>query len=100
MTNLIFSNSKYYLGYNKESKTFFANEKDVPFDTSYEIKNPKTGNSMSFDFSHSTGSEWDPNTSWVYVSKSNPEIKFIVSNDAETTKANADSYLNSKLNKQ
>ena len=55
-----------HLKYNKATKTFHADGNKVIFDTSYVVVNKETNNSMLFNFSHSTGSEWDRNTLWVY----------------------------------
>lgn len=81
--------------YNKETSTFKVSEKILPFDTTYNIKNPATGKEMIFEFSHSTGSEFDPKTRWVYKSKGG-SITLEVCNDEEMTKANAENYLKAK----
>jgi len=52
--------------YNKETKTFTMSERDVKFDTTYELFNEKTRGTMKFEFSHSTGAEFDKNTKWIY----------------------------------
>jgi hypothetical protein len=80
--------------YNKETKTFSVSEKDVPFDTSYEVIGMKTGETKQFELSHSTGPEFDPNTRWVYKCD---DMVLEVCNDAEMTKIAAANYLKGKL---
>jgi len=92
MNTIIFDSKKH--NYNKETKTFTVSGKDVAFGTSYVVKNPKTNGEVTFDLSHSTGSEWDPKTMWVYKSKDG--ITLMVGND-EVTPAHADAYLQAKL---
>lgn len=55
--------------YDRETQTFTVSERWVRFDTSYLVFSPKTGASRRFDFVRSTGSEWNPNTRWVYQSE-------------------------------
>jgi len=83
--------------FNKEDNTFYGNERNIPFDTTYEIKNMVSGKSEIFEFSHSTGSEFDPKTQWVYKSKSG--INLVVGNDEKITNLRAENYLNAKLRK-
>lgn len=84
------------LTFDKESKTFYGSEKDVPFGTIYEVENSRTGVSKSFDFTHSTGPEFDPNTKWVYKCE---DLTLIICNDAQITKRNAQNYLEAKIRK-
>lgn len=93
MTNINFNSEKHH--YNVETKTFTMSEKDVRFDTQYNIKNLKTGNSELFDFVHSTGPEFDPNTKWIY--KSQTGLTLEVCNDKEITEQLAKNYLEHKL---
>ncbi len=79
--------------YNKELNSFVVSGKKVSFGSSYELYNEKTGNKKVFELSHSTGSEWDPNTVWIYK---NGEMKLIVTND-DVTKEHAENYLKAKL---
>ena len=81
--------------YNVETKTFYVSEKHTKFDTSYSLVNNKTGKSMEFDLSHSTGPEWDPKTLWVYKSICG-NYTLHVGND-EVTPAHAQAYLDHKL---
>lgn len=37
---------------------FVMSEKDIKFDTSYKIVNPKTGKKVNFNFSYSTGPDF------------------------------------------
>jgi hypothetical protein len=72
-------------------------ERGIPFGTSYVIKNPNTGGTKKFEFTHSTGAEFDPKTRWIY--KSEDGIVLEVCNDEEMTKIAADVYLKAKLKK-
>jgi hypothetical protein len=83
--------------YHTDVKTFIMSEKGIPFGTSYVIRNPKTGGSRKFEFTHSTGPEFDPTTRWVY--KSEDGIQLEVCNDVEMVKRAADAYLAAKLRK-
>jgi len=80
-------------------KTETMNERDVRFDTEYEIKNPRTGSSsMMFRFEKSTGPEFDPATRWIYWNLER-NVKLEVCNDPHVTKLRADAYLKAKLRK-
>ena len=81
-------------GYDKDTRTFTMSEKDVMFATKYEIKNPDTGNSMEFNFTHSTGPEFASDTKWIY--KSTEGYTLEVCNDPEITKKAAENYLAAK----
>ena len=83
------------LTFNKEDKTFYGTEREIPFDTSYEVKNLSTGASEVFSFVESTGSEWDPKTRWIYKSKSG--LVLVISNDPQITKMRSDAYLKAKI---
>ena len=85
------------LAFKKEDNTFYGSERDIRFDTSYEVKNVTTGKSEIFDFKQSTGPEFDPDTKWLYESKSG--IKLVIGNDPRITKASAKAYLDHKLNR-
>lgn len=80
--------------YNKGNKTFSVSGKTVKFNTSYELFNSKTNVSIIFELSHSTGSEWDPKTIWVYKAKQGWILNVL--ND-EITPKHAEQYLNHKL---
>ena len=79
------------------AKTVFVSEKDVKFDTAYEVRSPKTGTTKRFNFVCSTGPEFDPKTVWLY--KSDDGHHFGVCNDVEVTKQHAENYLKHKLGK-
>jgi hypothetical protein len=82
--------------YNKDTKTFFTNEKCLGmFSTEYELLNPKTGGVKLFKFTSMTGSEWDPKTITIYTSSDG--IQLHVSQDEKLTKQRADAYLKAKL---
>jgi hypothetical protein len=82
------------VSYDKNNKTFTVSGKDVRFAYSYTLVNNETDNKKDFSFKESTGSEWDPNTIWVYES----EDGFIlnVKND-DVTPEHAEKYLQAKL---
>ena len=81
------------VNYLKEKNTFIVSGKGVQFGTEHSILNEKTGVSKTFKFSHSTGSEWDPNTVWVY--KSEEGLVLHVTND-DVTPEQARNYLKAK----
>lgn len=95
-----FDSKKFH--YDGKEKIIHVSEKDIPFATKYELYNPSTGKTMNFEFSHSTGAEFDPKTQWVYKSKAmvgNKVLQLIAHNDPQTTKRNADAYLKAKTGK-
>ena len=81
--------------FNKEENAFYGSERDIQFSTQYCIQNVSTGNSQVFDFKYSTGSEFDPNTKWVFESEKG--VKLFICNDPEITKKHAEMYLAAKL---
>lgn len=93
MTNILFDSKKHT--YDKSTDTISISERDVSFDTSYKIINPKTGNFVVFDFKYSTGPEFDPNTKYVYKSWGD-DLTLEVVNDKEITAMRASSYLEAK----
>ena len=91
-------NPKSGWSYDVNTKTFRVSEKDLPgFATTYEVENPKTGNTCAFEFCYSTGPEFDPKTVWVYKSKDNFTLE--VCNDVVMTRDAAANYLAAKLRK-
>lgn len=68
-------------------------EKDVPFASDYAVVSP-SGGVKEFKFAHSTGSEFDPKTQWIY--KSEDGLQLAVCNDAKMVKAAAAAYLKAK----
>ena len=81
-------------------------EKNLPFATQYEVYNSKKGTSEIFQFSHTTGSDWDPNTKSIYYCELKGDfvkgllpkkITLSIGNDPELTKKRAASYLHHKL---
>lgn len=72
-------------------------EKDVQFGTQYNVISPNTGVGKLFEFTHSTGPEFDKNTQWIY--KSDEGIQLAVCNDADMVTRAADAYLKAKLRK-
>ena len=79
-----------------KNNTFVINERNTTFDTSYDVYNPTTGKYVTFQFSHSTGSEWDPNTIWVYKNTSH-NLVLHITQDKTITEMRANNYLNHKL---
>lgn len=77
--------------YSVDTNTIVISGKDVKFSSSYEIIGEKE--TKVFELSHSTGSEWDPSTIWVY--KSECGMILHVTND-DVTEENAEAYLKSK----
>ena len=84
--------------YSMNGNVILISERDVKFGTSYEVWNKKTGGSEVFEFSHSTGAEFDPKTIWVYKSTSS-NLELHVANDPEMTAKAAEAYLSAKLRK-
>lgn len=81
--------------YFKDLAMFSFNERHVPFATQYEVVNPKTGNSMLFELSHSTGPEFDPKTCWIYFNV-DKTLSLKIANDKVLTQLQAQRYLNAK----
>jgi hypothetical protein len=79
-----------------KNNTFFVNERNTTFDTSYDVYNPKTGKYVTFNLSHSTGSEWDPKTVWIYKN-TDMNLELHISQDPNITKIRGNNYLNHKL---
>lgn len=92
MTKIYFDSTKHV--YHKLEKLFTMSERDVTFDTTYEVVNPKTNNSKVFEFTHSTGPEFDAETRYVYKSKDGFVLE--VSNDKYVTGLRAKNYLKAK----
>jgi hypothetical protein len=88
---------KHEYHYDSIRKTFIMGERNIPFATKYKILNPKTQKEKLFEFTHSTGPEFDKNTRWVY--KSEDGLQLEVCNDEQMTKIAADNYLTAKLRK-
>ena len=83
--------------YTVRNGIIYVSEVHTKFDTKYDVVSPKTGVTKTFNFECSTGTEFDPNTEWIY--KSAEGYKLHVCNDANITKLRADSYLKHKLGK-
>lgn len=82
--------------FNKKTKTFHASGKEVTWDIMYKLVNPTTKGSMLFSLVESTGSEWDPNTVWIY--KGEGEYYLHLTNE-EVTEEHAAMYLKAKTRK-
>jgi len=81
--------------FDKNTNVFHISGKEVIFSSEYKLINPATKGSMVFNLSHSTGSEWDSNTVWVYKSECK-KYELHVGND-DVTPAHAENYLRAKL---
>lgn len=57
---------KLNIRYCKETETFHLDGNLVPFKPTYTLLNSETGREVIFRLSHSTGSEWDKNTKWIF----------------------------------
>ena len=90
MTHISTEKTKFVL----KANTFHISGKEVTFATTYKLVNPATNGSMEFDLSHSTGSDWDPKTVWVYKSKCE-KYELHVGND-DVTPQHAQRYLDAK----
>jgi hypothetical protein len=88
--------NKISFAYEADRKCFVVSEKDVRFATTYMLIST-SGAQKKFDFTHSTGSEWDPNTRYIY--KSDNDLLLEVCNDADMVKEAAKNYLEAKLRK-
>ena len=78
-----------------ENGVIRVSEREVSFDTKYEVISSKTNSAKVFDFTHSTGPEFDINTEWVYASEDG--IEFRVCNDRIMTAEAGAAYLKAKL---
>lgn len=96
MTTIHFDPEK--MTYDASTATFTASEKDVKFDTAYKLVNPGTGRSGIFEFSHSAGPEFDPNTIYVYKGPKGGlmQLTLNIINDAKITEIRAAAYLEAK----
>lgn len=81
------------LTYDEKKGTYYGSEKNIKFASTYEIEDE--GTLRRFEFSHSTGPEFNPKTEWVYIRGLK---KLVIANDARITKINEQNYLNAKLN--
>jgi len=89
--DILLEKDKY--NYDKDTKTFTVSERGIPFSMNYKVINSNTGGSMKFDLSHSTGSEFDPDTKWIYKSD---EFTLEVVQDKFLTKLRSERYLKAK----
>jgi len=80
--------------FQKLTNTFSVNGRGVRFGTKHSLENEKTGNIVEFDFSHSTGSEWDTSTKWIYKSVNGHILEI---GNEDVTKSQANDYLRAKL---
>jgi len=81
--------------FDKNTNTFRVKGADVGFATQYQLVNLKTDNYVIFNFDHSTGSEWDRSTEWIYKSVDD-KYTLIVGNE-EVTNSMIANYENAKM---
>jgi len=105
-----FSNTTTGMHYDPKSRTSHVSEHLIRFATAYRVLNPKTGDYMDFNLSHSTGPEFDENTEWVYthntqgnakgnVKPLHTECYFLrIKNDSDLTEKRKRNYLDFKMN--
>lgn len=93
--NTNISIQKHDVTYNAKDKIFTVSAKNIQFAITYHIINDITNKSVKFELSHSTGSEWDPNTVWVHTSTCKKYILHMLNDDV--TPQHAERYLNAKL---
>lgn len=86
---------KHKITYNPKEKVFTSSSIGVAFGTDHILVNTKTGTKVKFELTHSTGSEWDNNTIWVFVSECKEYTLHLLNDDV--TDAQRTSYLNCKL---
>jgi len=92
MTQIEFNDT---CSYTESLKLITISEKHVTkFDSNYRLWNPVTQHGKVFEFSHTTGPEFDPNTSFIF--KSDDGLTLEIVNDPETTEARKQLYINSK----
>lgn len=92
---MVIPSSKY--AFDKETQTFSVDGRAILFGTEHELLNIKTKARMKFEFSHSTGSEWDPKTIWVYKSVDTVLTYFLNISNEDVTPEHMDAYLQAKL---
>lgn len=84
--------------YDKAKRTFLGDGNRIPFATRYEMVNDETGKSNVFDFVHSTGSEWDKDTKWVYACTEGKGFIFVLSSeDQRTLNVRKRNYIKAKM---
>ena len=87
--------NKNTMTYSESIKLFSVSELNIgKFDTSYRIWNPITKHGKVFNFTHSTGPEFEDDTKYVY--KSDDGFILEVANDPVLIKRRKINYLNAK----
>lgn len=90
MKPILFNPNK---GHSYKNKIFSIPGSGIPFDTEFELVGEKS--SRLFMFSHSTGSEWDPKTKWIYKTDDS-EFELHLGNEDVTPQHQRD-YLMAKM---
>jgi len=83
-----------YFHYVESLRLITISERNVKFDTAYRLWNPITEHGKVFNFSHSTGPEFSPDTKYIY--KSDDGFTLEIVNDHVITEARKQMYINSK----
>ena len=89
MTHIEFNTN--HCKWTESLKLISISESLVKFDTLYRLWNPLTKTGRVFEFSHSTGPEFSPDTTWVY--KSDDGFTLEIVNDPELTSKRSKDYL-------
>ena len=92
MAKLSIQNSK--IKYDVPTKTFSVGGIGIPFGTKHSLTNEQTCGLKDFDFSHSTGSEWDVDTKWIYKSLDGYTLEI---GNEDVTQEQRDNYMNAKM---
>ena len=95
LTGLIFSDHKAF-SYDDKTNIITLDGSMVDFKTEYIIFNLKKSTMVSFKFDHSTGSEWDADTIWVYKSDETDVIMNVTNDSQVVCNRRADMYKSSK----
>lgn len=80
--------------FDKSTKTFVVDGRLVLFASRHTVYNEKTNKQMVFEFSHSTGSEWDIESLWIYKS---PDGFILHVGNQDVTPRHKQNYLNAKM---
>ena len=93
MTHIEFNDT---CSYTESLKLITVSEKHVTkFDSSYRIWNPITEHGKVFDFTHSTGPEFEPDTKYIYKSEDGLTLEIV--NDPTRCKERKQMYIDAKL---
>lgn len=85
---------KLKITYDAKGKIFTSTSQGVMFGTKHTVVNDLTGKKVEFELSHSTGSEWEKDTIWVYTSICKKYILHLKNDDV--TEQHKENYLRAK----